>query len=103
MVSRQCCVKSPVADGRFGRRLTGYETDKLHRETVANVARPSHRSDQQISDRPLGLDPATTDRGVRLHGAWLRQAGQGPGCVPGNSEGAWCARTAFHGMAYDLG
>jgi uncharacterized membrane protein YphA (DoxX/SURF4 family) len=39
-------------------RLIGYDNDELHPETVANVARPSHRSDQQISDRPLGSGPA---------------------------------------------
>jgi putative oxidoreductase len=37
--------------------LIGYENDELHRETVANVARPSHRSDQQICDRPLAPFP----------------------------------------------
>src|SRR5262249_2164958 len=31
-------------------------------------ARPSHRSDQQISDRPLGPGPAPSDRRVRQHG-----------------------------------
>jgi len=58
-------------------RLIGYENNELRPQTVANVARPPHRSDQQISDRPLGPDPAEADRRVRFHGAWLRQAGQG--------------------------
>jgi putative oxidoreductase len=69
-------------DALLTRRLIGYENDELHPEMFATVARPSHRSDQQICDRPLGPDPTATDRRVRLHGAWLRQAGQGPGCVP---------------------
>jgi pyruvate/2-oxoglutarate dehydrogenase complex dihydrolipoamide dehydrogenase (E3) component len=68
-----------------------------------NVARSSHRSDQQISDRPLGSDPTASDRRVRLHGAWLREASQGPGCVPCNIAGTRRARTASHGVADDLG
>src|SRR6266446_8220376 len=84
-------------------RLIGYENDELDPETVANVARSSHRSDQHISDRPLVSGPTAADRRVRLYGAWLRQAGPGPGCVPGNSAGTWRARTASDGMAHDPG
>jgi len=60
----------------------GYPFDKLHPGTVANVARPPHRSDQQIADRPLGPGPAASDRRVRLYAAWLRQAGGGPDAFP---------------------
>src|SRR5262249_16587418 len=84
-------------------KVVGCENDELHRGTVANVARPPYRSDQQISDRPLGSSPAAPDRRIRLHGAWLRQAGQGPGCVPHNFARDWCPRAAPHGMAYDPG
>src|SRR5215831_1090857 len=84
-------------------RLIGYEIDELRPETVANLARPPHRSDRQISDRPLGSGPAASDCGVRIHGAWLRQTGPGFGCVPHDFAGAWRALTASHGMAHDPG
>jgi putative oxidoreductase len=33
----------------------------------------------------LGSGPTASDRRVRFHGAWLRQVGQGPRCVPSDS------------------
>src|SRR5262249_30780453 len=55
-------VLTGLAGSLILRRLIGYETDELHPETVANVARPPHRSHQQISDRPLGPGPTASDR-----------------------------------------
>src|SRR5215468_4093771 len=51
----------------------------------------------------LGPDPPASDRRVRLHGAWLRQAGPGPRYVSCNFAGPGHASTAPHGMADDLG
>src|SRR5258708_33937949 len=56
-----------------------------------------------ISDRPLGPRPPAPDCWLWLHGAWFRQAGPGPGCVPGNSAGTWRARAPSDGMAHDRG
>jgi putative oxidoreductase len=62
--------------------LIRYETDKLYRGTVAKLARPPHRSDQQISNRALGSDPARLIVGYGFMEHGLTKLARGPEAFP---------------------
>jgi putative oxidoreductase len=60
----------------------GDEIDELHRGVVANLARPSHRADQQIPDRPLGPVPLRLIVGYGFMEHGFAKLARGPDAFP---------------------
>jgi hypothetical protein len=76
--------------------LIKYENHELHPATVVNVARLSHRPDQQIANRPLGAGRAAYHAATdQPSGRWLVMARI--------SAGIGCSHVPAIGAAIDLG